>query len=302
MNRAPSSNPSRRCPPAPGGGPSMRFRAGRFRYDFPRPLLVMGIVNVTPDSFADGGRYFSSGAAVEHALELVNAGAEIIDVGGESTRPNAQPVEAAEECRRVLPVIEQLAGRIPVPISIDTRKVEVAEAALRAGASLVNDIGAHRGDDGLWRLVAAHGAGYVCMHMQGTPQTMQQHPCYVDVVAEVEGFFADRLAALRQAGVAADQVILDVGIGFGKNDEHNLQLLGALRHFTKLGRPLLLGVSRKSFIGRLLKAEVDARLPGSLACSCWAAEAGVQAVRVHDVAETVQAVRMWELLRAHQRT
>ncbi len=280
----------------------MRFRAGRFRYDFPRPLLIMGIVNVTPDSFADGGRYFSTEAAVEHALELVDAGAEIIDVGGESTRPNAQLVEAAEECRRVLPVIEQLAGRIPIPISIDTRKVEVAEAALQAGASLVNDIGAHRGDDGLWRLVAAHGAGYVCMHMQGTPQTMQQHPCYGDVVTEVEGFFGDRLAALRQAGVAADQVMLDVGIGFGKNDEHNLQLLSALRHFTKLGRPLLLGVSRKSFIGRLLKAEVDARLPGSLACACWAAEAGVQAVRVHDVAETVQAVRMWELLRAHQRT
>lgn len=302
MNGAESAKPPPQGAMLGDGLRPMRFRAGGFCYQFPRPLLVMGIVNVTPDSFADGGRYFVTELAVEHALQLVNAGAEIIDVGGESTRPNAQPVEAAEERRRVLPVIEQLAGRIRIPISIDTRKVEVAKAALEAGASLVNDVGANRQDDALWRLVAARGAGYVCMHMQGTPQTMQQHPSYRNVVSEVEAFFVDRLAALRQAGVAADQVLLDVGIGFGKTDEHNLQLLGALRHFTKLGRPLLLGVSRKSFIGRLLKVDVGERLPASLACACWAANTGVQAVRVHDVAETVQAVRMWEALRGRERT
>jgi dihydropteroate synthase len=261
----------------------------------------MGIVNVTPDSFSDGGRFLDPDAAAAHALELVRQGAEILDIGGESTRPNAVPVDAAEEMRRVLPVIGRLAGRVSVPISIDTVKPAVARAALEAGASIVNDVAANRDDDALWRVAAEAGAGYVCMHMQGTPQSMQASPAYRDVVGEVRDFFVGRMRRLNDCGMAADQIILDVGIGFGKTPEHNLQLLGALRTFGELRRPLMLGVSRKSFIGKLLGAGVDNRLPGSLACACLAVESGVQIIRAHDVAETVQAVRMTEAVLERKR-
>lgn len=276
----------------------MVFRARQFTFSFPRPALVMGIVNVTPDSFADGGKYLDAAQAVAHGEELVRQGAAILDIGGESTRPGAAPVTEAEELRRVLPVIEALAARVNVPLSIDTMKPAVARAALQAGASIVNDIAANRADDALWRLVADAQAGYVCMHMQGTPQTMQANPVYTDVVREVDEFFADRLRRLQACGVASEQVVLDVGIGFGKTLDHNLQLLRELGGFRKQGRPLLLGVSRKSFIGRLAGADVDARLPGSLACACWAVAQGVQLLRTHDVAETVQAVRLTEALLA----
>ncbi len=276
----------------------MIFRARQFTFTFPRPPLIMGIVNVTPDSFSDGGRYLEADKAVAHGLELVRQGAAILDIGGESTRPGAVPVSEADELRRVLPVIEALAGQVNVPLSIDTMKPAVARAALQAGASIVNDIAANRGDDPLWQIVAEAGAGYVCMHMQGTPQTMQANPVYADVVAEVEQFFEERSRRLQACGVAAEQVVLDVGIGFGKTLEHNLQLLRGLAGFRKLGRPLLLGVSRKSFIGRLAGADVAARLPGSLACACWAVLQGVQLLRTHDVLETVQAVRMFEALAA----
>jgi dihydropteroate synthase len=279
----------------------MLLRAGQFEFSFPRPALVMGIVNVTPDSFFDGGKFLDAPAAVAHALQLVEQGAEIIDIGGESTRPGALPVAEAEELRRVLPVIEQLAGRVKVPISIDTAKPGVARAALAAGASIVNDVAANCAGDDVWRLVAETRAGYVCMHMQGTPQTMQAHPAYADVVREVGEFFSDRLQRLSDCGVGRDQIILDPGIGFGKTVEHNLQLLGAARSFAGLERPLLLGVSRKSFIGKLLGAELAARLPGALACACLAVAAGVQIIRAHDVAETVQAVRMTEAILAKQR-
>jgi dihydropteroate synthase len=272
------------------------FRARRFEFVFPRPALVTGIVNVTPDSFSDGGKFFDPARAVAHALELVAQGAEILDLGGESTRPGAAPVAEAEELRRVIPVIEHLASRVKIPLSIDTVKPAVARAALQAGASIVNDVAAHREDDAMWRVVAESGAGYICMHAQGTPQTMQTNPVYVDVVREVGEFFGERLERLNACGVATDQVVLDVGIGFGKTPGHNLQLLAALRSFTKWRRPLLLGVSRKSFIGRLLGAEVAARLPASLACACLAVEAGVQIIRTHDAAETVQAVRMTEAI------
>jgi dihydropteroate synthase len=279
----------------------MILRAGQFEFTFPRPALVMGIVNVTPDSFFDGGRFLDASAAVAHALQLAEQGAEIIDVGGESTRPGALPVAESEELRRVLPVIEQLAGRIKVPISIDTVKPGVARAALAAGASIVNDVAANRADSALWRLVAEVRAGYVCMHAQGTPQTMQANPAYTDVAREVREFFAERIRRLNDCGVGRDQIILDPGIGFGKTVEHNLQLLGAARSFTSLERPLLLGVSRKSFIGKLLGAELVARLPGALACTCLAVAAGVQIIRAHDVAETVQAIRMTEAILANQR-
>ena len=270
----------------------MILRACHFTYTFPRPALVMGIVNVTPDSFSDGGKFCEADKAVAHALQLVAQGAELLDIGGESTRPGATPVSEAEELRRVIPVIEQLAAQTKVPLSIDTMKPAVARAALAAGASFVNDVAANREDDAMWRVVAETGAGYVAMHMQGTPQTMQTCPAYVDVVRDVEDFFCDRLRRLNAAGVTAEQVVLDVGIGFGKTLEQNLALLAALGSFTKLERPLLLGVSRKSFLGKLLGAGVAERLPGSLACACLAVAAGVQIIRAHDVAETVQAARM----------
>ena len=278
----------------------MLLRARQFEFTFPRPALIMGIVNVTPDSFSDGGQFFEPGAAVAHALRLVEQGAEILDIGGESTRPRAVPVSETEDLRRVLPVIEQLAGRVKVPLSIDTLKPAVARAALAAGASIVNDVGANRDDDAMWRVVAEAGAGYVCMHMQGTPQTMQTNPVYADVVREVTEFFFDRLKRLNGCGVGRDQIIFDVGIGFGKTLEHNLQLLGAMRSFRKLERPLLLGVSRKSFMGTLLGAGPAARLPASLACASLAVEAGAQIIRAHDVAETLLAVRMAEAIVARR--
>ena len=201
----------------------MIFRARQFEFCFPRPVLVMGIVNVTPDSFSDGGKFFSADAAVAHALELVAQGAEILDIGGESTRPGAVPVGEAEELRRVLPVIETLAAQTRVALSIDTMKPAVARAALAAGASIVNDVGASREADAMWEIVAEYRAGYVCMHAQGPPQTMQRQPVYADVVREVGEFFSERLTALSGVpGLAPEQVVLDPGIGFGKTLEHNL--------------------------------------------------------------------------------
>ena len=278
----------------------MLLRARQFEFRFPRPTLVMGIVNVTPDSFSDGGQFLDPRQAVAHALELVEQGAEVLDIGGESSRPGATPVSETEELRRAIPVIEQLAPRVRVPISIDTMKPAVARAALAAGASIVNDVAANREPDDLWRAVADFGAGYIAMHMQGTPQTMQINPTYADVTREVTEFFRGRLLRLKEAGVAAEHVVLDVGLGFGKSLEHNLQLLASLERFTKLERPLLLGASRKSFIGRLHPAEAAERLPGSLACACLAVEAGVQIIRTHDVAETVQAVRVTEAILARK--
>ena len=279
----------------------MIWRARGQAFGFPRPMLIMGILNVTPDSFSDGGRYLDPASAEAHALELIEEGAAIIDIGGESTRPFASPVSVEEELRRVLPVIERLAGRVSAALSIDTRKPAVARAALEAGASIVNDVEANRDCDEMWRVVAEYGAGYVCVHMQGQPQTMQQHPCYGDVVEEVGAFFADRLDRLQRVGVDSLQVALDPGIGFGKTVEHNLKLLAHLDCFRKLTRPLLIGVSRKSFIGKLLGADVEKRLPASLACAVWCLAHGANIVRTHDVAATWQAVRMTEALLAERK-
>lgn len=256
----------------------------------------MGILNVTPDSFSDGGRFMDPELAVERGLRMVREGADIIDVGGESTRPRATPVPEEEELRRVLPVIWRLAKETNIPISIDTMKPQVAEAALNMGASIINDVASNRADPTMWRLAAARGVGYVCTHMQGNPQTMQENPGYEDVVAEVGDFFSERLARMVDCGLGIEQVILDPGIGFGKGLEHNLELLGGLSSFRRFGRPLLIGVSRKSFIERLAGRETPDRLPGSLACACLAVDAGVNIVRVHDVVETVQAVRMAEAI------
>jgi dihydropteroate synthase len=229
---------------------------------------------------------------------LAAEGADIIDVGGESSRPGATPVAEAEELKRVLPVIEQLAGKLSIPISIDTVKVAVAKEALRAGASMINDIGANRNDEEMWRVAAESGAGYVVMHMQGSPQTMQDRPAYRDVTAEISEFFGERLKRLQGCGVNMEQVVLDVGIGFGKREEDNLRLLAELRHFTKWGRPLLLGASRKSFMARWSGAKD--RLAPSLACACWGVQNGAQIIRCHDVAATRRALRMTEALMEQQ--
>ncbi len=276
----------------------MIFRARKFEFHFPRTALVMGVVNVTPDSFSDGGLYLQPEAAVEHALKLVREGADILDIGGESTRPRAESVPEAEELRRVLPVLKQLCAKVQVPISIDTMKPAVARAAVEAGVAVVNDVGAALEQEEMWRLVAETGAGYVCMHMQGTPRTMQKNPHYVDVQAEVGDFFSERLLRLARCGVAPEQIILDPGIGFGKTVEHNLLLLAGLSRFAHLQRPLLVGVSRKSFLGKVTGAEVQERVPAGLACACLAVAGGVHLVRTHDVAETVQALRMTEAILA----
>ena len=248
----------------------MRWIAREHQFEFPRPMVVMGIVNTTPDSFSDGGQFLDVDAAVTHALRLANEGAEILDIGGESTRPGAPAVSEQEELDRVIPVIQRLAKRPELVLSIDTQKPSVARAAIDAGAAIVNDIAANRSDPEMWQVVAEAGAGYVCMHMQGNPQTMQAKPNYDDVTREVCDFFRERLALLSTHGVSIEQVVLDPGIGFGKTLQHNIKLLRDLNKFSLVERPTLVGASRKSFIEKLLGAPIDERLPASLACAAWA--------------------------------
>lgn len=258
---------------------------------------VMGIVNVTPDSFSDGGRYLDHGRAVEHALQLAAEGAEILDIGGESTRPGAAPVEEAEELKRVLPVIRALRPQTQALISIDTMKANVARAALEAGADIVNDVTGLRGDPDMPAVAAASQAGVVVMHMTGTPRTMQQQPAYEDVVAEVTAFFQQRLRTLEDQGIAPERIVLDPGFGFGKTLEHNLRLLHALPAMTSLGRPLLVGVSRKSMIGQLLgDPDPSARDWPTVALTSYLRELGARVFRVHDVMANVHALRMTEAI------
>jgi dihydropteroate synthase len=275
----------------------MIFRARQFEFFFPRPALVMGIVNVTPDSFSDGGKFFEAAAAVAHALKLVAQGADLLDIGGESTRPGAKPVPEMEELHRMIPVIKKLAGKIKIPISIDTMKPAVARAALEAGASVVNDIAANRSNSEMWEIVSEFRAGYICMHAPAAFHKVQKKK---NIVREVGKFFHERFEKLKAAGISPEQVVFDPGIGFGKTLEQNLQLLANLQRFTKLARPLLLGLSRKSFIGTLLGAKVNERLPASLACATLAIVGGAQIIRTHDVAETVQAMRLTEALLAQK--
>lgn len=274
----------------------MIWRACDRSWKFPQPTLVMGVVNVTPDSFSDGGNFQSTDQAVEHALRLAAEGADILDIGGESTRPGAESVDDSVELSRVIPVIKKLTDQTKAALSIDTQKPAVAQAALEAGAVIINDIAANREDEVMWQLVAKTGVGYVAMHMLDTPQTMQKSPKYKNVVNDVEAFFYCRMERWTDWGMTLEQVVLDPGIGFGKTVEHNLALLVALERFTRIGRPLLVGASRKSFIGHVTDAEVENRLPGSLACACHAAQAGVGIIRVHDVKETVQALQIWEAI------
>jgi dihydropteroate synthase len=253
-------------------------------------MKLMGVVNVTPDSFSDGGRYLDAKAAVAHGEELVRDGAEILDVGGESTRPGAEPVDAGEEKRRVEPVVAGLAGAATV--SIDTSKATVAEAALDAGASIVNDVTALRGDPEMAALCAERKVALVLMHMPGDPRTMQDDPRYEDVVDEVKAFLAERVEFAVREGVAEERIWLDPGIGFGKTVEHNLELLRRLGELRELGRPLVIGTSRKSFIGQIDGSSVGRRLGGTIASTVLAAAEGADVLRVHDVAELAQAMRV----------
>lgn len=261
----------------------------------PTKPAVIGILNVTPDSFSDGGRYASPHEAVEAARRMVSEGAHLIDVGGESTRPGASPVPPEEEIARVLPVVEALAHD-GIPVSIDTRKPEVADAALSAGACVLNDVTGLR-DPAMRALAARHEATVIIMHMKGEPQTMQANPEYEDVVSEVGAFLAEQAQACMSAGIAADRIWVDPGIGFGKTVEHNLALLRATGDLAASGYPVVIGVSRKSFLGRLTgEQDPTRRLGGSLAGGLYAARLGAAALRVHDVSETVQALEVWRAL------
>jgi dihydropteroate synthase len=249
---------------------------------------LMGVVNVTPDSFSDGGRYLDARAAIEHGRQLRRDGADILDVGGESTRPGAEEVDEAEELRRVEPVVAALAG--DATVSIDTSKAAVAAAAIDAGAEIVNDVTALQGDAGMAVLCAERSVDVVLMHMPGNPRTMQEDPRYDDVVDDVKAFLAERVEFAVAKGVAEERIWLDPGIGFGKTLEHNLELLRRLGELRKLGRPLVIGTSRKSFIGKVDGSDVDDRIGGSIASTVLAAAEGADVLRVHDVAEMAQAL------------
>lgn len=268
------------------------LKAGKYRLAWGGRALVMGILNITPDSFFDGGIYYEKERAIERVYELVEQGADIIDIGGESTRPGAEEVSEPEELRRVIPVIEAVADKIGKPISIDTMKPAVAKAALEAGAVIVNDVAANRDNPLMWEVAAEKKAAYVIMHMKGTPKTMQINPVYEDVVAEVGNFFEERIRRVRASGLDEDSIILDPGIGFGKTVEHNLCLLKNLFVYAKFGYPVLIGVSRKSFIGKILNLDVKERLIGSVACEVFAWLNGASIVRTHNVVETLQAIKM----------
>lgn len=282
-------------PMAGEGARELLTRHGRI--DFNRRTAVMAVLNVTPDSFFDGGRHFDTGRAIADGLAMAAAGADVIDVGGESSRPGAAPVAEAEELGRVIPVIQGLRKQCGLPISIDTYKAPVAQAALDAGADIVNDISAMSFDAAMTPLVAREKVPVVLMHMQGTPRTMQADPQYGDVVREVRDFLAERLYDAMDAGIGADAIVLDPGIGFGKSVEHNLNLLRGLGMLAALGQPLLVGVSRKTFIGKILDLQPDRRLEGSLAAAVAAVLGGANLIRVHDVAETCRALRVADALR-----
>jgi dihydropteroate synthase len=267
---------------------------GRFQLDLHR-VQIMGILNVTPDSFSDGGQWQHREQALAHVQAMVEAGATVIDIGGESTRPGAPEVPVQQELDRVIPLLETLAPECPVPISVDTSKAEVMSAAAAAGASMINDVFALR-QPGALEAVAATDLPVCLMHMQGQPRTMQQAPEYSDVLNDVRDFLAQRIAACEAAGIERRRIVLDPGFGFGKTLEHNLALLRALSGFHDLGLPLLAGISRKSMIGQITGREVNQRVHGSVVAAFFAMQQGAQIIRVHDVAATRDAVRMFEAL------
>ena len=268
------------------------FQCGSYRIDLSKKTLIMGVLNVTPDSFSDGGKFFHINDAVARAVQMAEAGADIIDVGGESTKPGAITVSVKEELRRVLPVIKKLVKKIKLPVSIDTYKAEVAEAALAEGASVVNDISGFRFDDRIARVAAKYKAGAVLMHILGTPKDMQSNPTYRSIIREISAYLKESAGIARKAGLRKESIMLDPGIGFGKTTEHNLLLIRELKEFKKLGYPVLMGPSRKSFIGKILNLPAGERVEGTLAAVSACVLNGASAVRVHDVKETVRAVRI----------
>ena len=265
-----------------------------FSFDLSRKTLVMGILNLTPDSFSDGGKYLDEKKAVLRAVEMAEEGADIIDIGGESTRPGAKKVTAGEEIKRVIPVLEKIVKKTGLPVSVDTYKYEVAKAALDEGASIINDISGLKFSPKIAELTAKAGAGLILMHIKGTPSDMQKDPKYADVVKEIKNYLKESTAVALEAGNKKESIVLDPGIGFGKTLEHNLIILKNIREFVKLGYPVMLGVSRKSFIGKILNTESTGRLEGSLAAAVLSVKEGVSIVRVHDVKETVRALRVTE--------
>jgi dihydropteroate synthase len=271
--------------------PHAVLKLGRFSLALERPL-IMGVVNVTPDSFSDSGRFLGTQQAVEHARILIEEGADILDIGGESSRPGAEPVGLDEELRRVMPVLEKLGG-LPVPVSVDTCKPEVMRRAIAAGAAMVNDINALR-EPGALEAVAESQAAVCLMHMQGEPRTMQQDPHYADVVSEVTEYLAQRVEAAQQAGIARERIVIDPGFGFGKKTGHNLELLRGLPRIASLGPPVLVGLSRKSLFGEITGKPVADRVSASVAAALLAAERGAALVRVHDVAATRDALMVWQ--------
>ena len=261
--------------------------------EFGRLPVLMGIVNLTPDSFSDGGQHAGSNEAIAHALRLVEEGAGILDIGGESTRPFSEPVSLDEELQRTIPVIKKLASRTDVPISIDTSKSAVAQAALDAGAEIINDITGLTGDPHMVDVAQQSGAGVCVMHMQGNPQTMQVSPQYIDVVEEVYGYLNQRLDSLSDAGIDIERICLDPGIGFGKSQLHNLELIAAAKRFHALGRPVLVGHSRKGFIGKAIGDPAANREAGNLAVTLQLAQQGIQIVRLHEIEPTMQAMNVF---------
>lgn len=294
---SPAAEPPASFPPRfpwPGTSRAIQWRTSRRTLTLPRVPLVMGILNVTPDSFSDGGQSFLFDAAVERGRQLVRDGADLLDIGGESTRPYSDPVSANEERRRVLPVIEALAHEVPIPISIDTTKASVARVAMAAGAEIINDVSGLTGDPDMVAIARETGAGLCVMHMLGTPQTMQDDPRYEDVVRDVLEYLRTRRETLLAAGIERERIALDPGIGFGKSHQHNLDLLAACGRFHELGCPLLVGHSRKGFIAKVLGNKEANRTPGTIGVALALALSGVQIVRVHDVAAVRQAFQLFE--------
>ncbi len=276
----------------------MKLSFREYTYDLSEKTLIMGILNVTPDSFSDGGLYLDIQKAVDRALRMEEEGADILDIGGESTRPGSEPVPLDEELRRVIPVIEALSGRLSIPISIDTYKAEVAKRAIEAGASVVNDISGLRFDPKMAEVVAEYDVGVVIMHIKGTPKDMQKDPHYDDLFGEITGYLKESIKLAKEQGVQEERIVVDPGIGFGKRPEHNLQIIKHLDRFTALGRPVLVGPSRKSFIGLILGGVPPSeRLEGTASAVAISVLNGASIVRVHDVKEMVPVVRVAEAIR-----
>lgn len=270
---------------------------GNKKFDFNKKTYVMGILNITPDSFSDGGKFIDPDEAVKKALNLIKDGADIIDIGAESSRPGSKPVDTKEELERIIPVLEKLVDKIDVPISIDTYKSEVAKKCLEIGATIINDITGLKKDKKMAEVIADHNAYCILMHMQGNPETMQNNPSYDEIISDVIIELNESLKIARFAGMKADKIILDPGIGFGKKQNHNLKILKYVKEFKTLGHPIMIGASRKSFIGNILDTETDQRLEGSLAAAAFSAINGASILRVHDVKETKKLLKVIDAIK-----